>query len=328
MVRVGLIGTGSSWQNRYQPAFENLKQRLTIVSVFDPVMKRGQQVATELNADVAQSVSHLMDRRDLQGVCILDSDWMGLTLLKMVCSIAQEKGIYLAGGVGDNIEPLHPLMELVTEDRLTLMPEFSRRYTPATQRLHELMVTKIGSPKQIFVRTVAPDPNSHSSTPGQTSLFDFRLGLLDWCSYVARTDPVEISVRTRNLSDSHKEHITIQYRKSLSGVNAPAAEIEIETHSSNRSATQTATCYQSLICERGKVVIPAPQQIEWTCNGETHQEYLKHDRSEVEVMLDHFCRRIVGGLVGVPDLNDVSRNIRLTRAAEQSLEWGESVNVT
>jgi len=45
-------------------------------------------------------------------------------------------------------------------------------------------------------------------------------------------------------------------------------------------------------------------------------ESLTADRSEVEVMIDHFCRRLAGGLIPVADISDVCRCLRL-RACRQ-----------
>jgi hypothetical protein len=36
-------------------------------------------------------------------------------------------------------------------------------------------------------------------------------------------------------------------------------------------------------------------------------ESLTTDRTDVEVMLDHFTRRVLGGLIPVPTLEDVQR---------------------
>ena len=40
-------------------------------------------------------------------------------------------------------------------------------------------------------------------------------------------------------------------------------------------------------------------------------EELQSERDEQQVMLDLFCRRLVGGLIPVADLSDISRALRL-----------------
>ena len=44
-------------------------------------------------------------------------------------------------------------------------------------------------------------------------------------------------------------------------------------------------------------------------------------------MLDLFCRRIVGGLIPLPNLADVVQGVRLHEAAERSLTTGQPVDL-
>ena len=67
-------------------------------------------------------------------------------------------------------------------------------------------------------------------------------------------------------------------------------------------------------------MIEGPAHIRWRLTGgETETESLIADRSEVEVMIDHFCRRSVGGLIPVADISDVCRCLRLVHATQRSL---------
>lgn len=69
-----------------------------------------------------------------------------------------------------------------------------------------------------------------------------------------------------------------------------------------------------LRCERGRAELSATSRISWQLDSvEPTHETLNADRSEEEIMLDIFCRRVVGGLVPVADLNDIIRPIRLLR---------------
>jgi hypothetical protein len=54
---------------------------------------------------------------------------------------------------------------------------------------------------------------------------------------------------------------------------------------------------------------------------------LSHDRPEVEVMLDHFCRRVVGGLIPVADLLDICRSLHLVRSLEESRKIDRPVHL-
>ncbi len=69
-----------------------------------------------------------------------------------------------------------------------------------------------------------------------------------------------------------------------------------------------------LDCEGGSAELTSTTQISWQLSSAkpTH-ETLNADRSEEEIMLDIFCRRVVGGLVPVADMSDIIRPIQLLR---------------
>jgi len=80
-------------------------------------------------------------------------------------------------------------------------------------------------------------------------------------------------------------------------------------------------------CERGSATILSDVEISWQTDGEPVAESLTSDRADVEVLIDHFCRRAVGGLIPVPDIADVCRGLEVIDAARQSLASGRSVTL-
>jgi hypothetical protein len=83
---------------------------------------------------------------------------------------------------------------------------------------------------------------------------------------------------------------------------------------------------QEVECERGQAVIAAPTEIIWENGTGPGKESLLTERSEAEVTLDQFCRRIVGGLIPVANVDDVSRSLAVAQAAWKSLQTGEAVS--
>lgn len=72
-------------------------------------------------------------------------------------------------------------------------------------------------------------------------------------------------------------------------------------------------------CERGNAELTSTTQLAWQAHSaETVHETLTVDRSEEEIMLDIFCRRVVGGLVPVADLSDIVKPIQLLRSCIDS----------
>ena len=60
------------------------------------------------------------------------------------------------------------------------------------------------------------------------------------------------------------------------------------------------------------------QSLEWSIGPRLEHESLVSDRAAADVMYDLFGRRLVGGIVPVPDLADLIRAQRILAAAEVS----------
>ncbi|HBL48602.1 MAG TPA: hypothetical protein DDZ90_34990, partial [Planctomycetaceae bacterium] len=79
-------------------------------------------------------------------------------------------------------------------------------------------------------------------------------------------------------------------------------------------------------CRKGKAEFHSPDEIHWENAANTVTESLKSDRRELEVMLDHFCRRAVGGIIPVANIKDVCQAIKLVRLSRASLEAGKPLD--
>lgn len=56
--------------------------------------------------------------------------------------------------------------------------------------------------------------------------------------------------------------------------------------------------------------------------GASREESLQEDRPCTDLMIDLFARRVLGGLVPVPDLNDVKGCLQIVEAAQESWSKG------
>jgi hypothetical protein len=81
------------------------------------------------------------------------------------------------------------------------------------------------------------------------------------------------------------------------------------------------------VCQRGTATLESGTQIVWQDGDKSVCETLTSERTETEVMLDLFCRRVVGGLIPVADISDVLRGARLLEAARHSLQSGKPVEI-
>jgi len=317
-VALGLIGVGVVWERRYRPVLDRLRNRLCIRAVYDPVPARAQLAATELHADVANGLFQLFERSDIQGVLVLDAAWQGLVPAVLACE--NRKPAFLAGSLGEDLESIQNLHQKSQETNVLLMTEFSRRHTPATNRLRELTATRLGGVRRISISAQLPTPEAGEALPGQSVPTDFLVGLLDWCIYLTGRVPAIVS-GTR-LGESAGWKVELGFRRSAHDPLSSMAEIIVQDGS---AAADIVAPDHAVECEHGRATTSNPTSIAWENGSGTNSESLVSDRTDAEVMLDKFCRRVVGGVVPASDVLDVCRALALARAAEQSLKSGQPV---
>jgi predicted dehydrogenase len=332
MINLGIVGLGPVWESRYRPVLEKLQHRVRIRAVFDPVASRCDEVAATLRAAPYQGVLARLTHADVRGVLLLDSSWHGNALIHFLRQM--RKPAYIAGSLGEDPEELSRLRALVETDGLLVMPEFSRRFTPATCRLHELIATRLGRPKHIAIDAISPAPDSTEAIPGQKAGTDYLVGLLDWCRYVVRLTMIRLEASPLDPSappDKPHHRVAIEFGDGREhGSVRSTAEVVVRLHDAPAAEGGPNRSHPSftILCENGEAVIEGPAHIRWKLTGgEAATESLTADRSEVEVMIDHFCRRLVGGLIPVADISDVCRGLRLVHATRQSLATATPVRL-
>jgi len=325
MVNVGIIGLGPNWDNRYRPALDSLRSRIRVSAVYDPVASKAEQTALELGAKAYFGLTSLA-KSSVRAVLLLDSSWHGSAALHLLCTAG--KAIYVVGALGDDIASVKRLHQWSSEDGLTVMPELSCRYAPTTHRLKELMATRIGPPKRIAVECYSPDFGGPIEEHPNREL----IGQLDWCRYVAGSVPVSISSRSRQRAHESAEpaqSIDIEFAQRQVGEVNPVAQLRMHAAGGPVATSQSrpiaGSFRREIECERGTATVTSPVDMTWTCEGRSSTERLTSERPDVEVMLDHFARRVVGGLIPVADLGDVCGCIALIRAAEESRQTGRPV---
>ena len=344
MVSIGVIGLGSIWEDRYRPAVGHLGHRLRVRAVFDPVVSRAEITATQQRADAESGLLSLARRPDIDALLLLETGWYGCEALRLLCSAA--KPIYIAADLGDEPAMLQALHWTAMNFGLTLMPELGYRYTPASHRLRELMATRLGSPTRIKVvvnhafHPLAASGDDERNVQSEQIVRRSLLHWFDWTRYVIRTSPTQVQVDAP-AEESHGNEprtsrlIRIDFASPRMRTTNPVAEFHCVSNGRDSAETGSAGGLESghpeITCETGTAVIESPTVIRWKSdtNGVTEfvTESLTSDRSETVVMLDHFIRRVVGGLIPVADLADVSRSLELLHATRESWRSGEPVQL-
>lgn len=293
MLEIGLIGLGPEWEEQYRPALGGLRQRLRVTAVYDFVASRGAQVAAELGAAHVTGMRALLERVDVAAVLILDSAWTGLWPLRF--AIEHRKPAFVAR-VGENllaeVDELHAAAQ---EGGILVVPELRHRATPATMRLRELTATRLGPVESMQVELKTADATRMQSA---------WLAALDWCSFVAQSTPLDVTPAGGPPSAAFH----VRFKRTTTRGSQVEAEIHIRP--SLTGADQPGLTAR-VTCAAGSADVLEPHVLVWGSGEDQVRESLGSERPGIEVLLGHFARRIVGGLVPVPDLADVGRVLRL-----------------
>ena len=307
MIHIGIIGLSPDWETHYLPAIGRLSQRITVSAIYDHVTNRAVQIANSLpSATIADGVIAVVERRNIDAVLLLNTAWHRQALISFICG--RGKPAYLAG----DLQADHALWEHLHATAILsgtmLMPEFRWRYTPATGRLQELIATRLGHPERLEIAIPA--------TSGETAAgsCDRLLDSVDWCGYISRS-PLQRVQATHPLTDAPT---VLEFGQA----GGPAVTAEIQW-----SCAERTTPRFTVHCRSGRAVLDGAEHLHWQTQGTEVGENLTADRSSVEVLLDHFCRRVVGGLIPVADLGDVDRNLSAIAAIRISGESGQPVSL-
>ena len=312
MLDVGIIGLGPDWEPRYRPALKKLQQRIRVRALFDPVSNRAQAAAADFAIHPSLGMLTVMQQADVEALLLLDRAWHGQVSLDF--AKRSGKPVYIAGSFTQSPDALRFLADFPHDDGIPFVPEFSRRYSPVATRTMELIATRLGRPQRIQLHTGLPAA-SHEGPIGLEA--DLLAGMVDLCQYLVGTVPRRIHDRPAPSGNSVARIVEVEFAAFVAG--GPPAAAEVLFHHGDDPAH--VRC--DIECVHGGARWAGGHQIEWRDSQGTVSECLDADRSDVEVLLDHFCRRAVGGLIPVPGLDDVRNALAVLQAAADSRNTGQ-----
>ncbi len=314
-IRLGVIGLGKLWETRHRPAFERLRSHFRIVSIYDQVSERARRTAEQIRCRHAETIETLIDRNLVDAIYILSPQWFEVYPIEL----AIRRGLPVYSGVPIvSLQQAKSLQELIRETGVKFMPEFARRYYPATQRLIELLRTRLGPVRMImghtrmasFDRYGLPGPNTQN-TPVSLRI-DPMYFLTDWVRQMIAENVAKI-VET-NTSTS----LALNQK-------SPAGEVEFcsFTLQFNGGAIAQMTCYRhhqsrwgdiarvpagpgfQVFAERGMAFLDMPDQIRWYDSSGYHEERLSEARSIGEILNLEFHSLVTNGPYDGPTIDDV-----------------------
>lgn len=315
MLELGVIGVGADWEERYRPVLQKLRHRLRVRTVYAAVNGRAEAAAAELGGDVSSGLLALAERPDVRGILLLEPAWYTATAARFACE--RGKPVFITGCTAEQNGTSRGLHRLAAEKGITVMPELGRRYTPATVRLRELMASRLGKPQRIAIDAELP-VNGAPQIGQQRELL---VELLDWCrnllgvsSTTLRFVIAESGPNTETLTESRgMREIAVDFGRQTAGAGAVPVSLRLRTapQSTHANGGAAPKVRFDVWCAEGAAVLENATRIVWEQGGIQVIESLAAERSEVEVMFDLFSRRVVGGLIPVPTLEDVHEAQRL-----------------
>ncbi|WP_437193860.1 hypothetical protein [Planctomicrobium sp. SH527] len=298
-LKLGLIGT--EIDGATHEAIQR-QPRLRIVELFDPCLNSAQAAAPQFEAIYSPSLDGLLRRTD--AVIVSDVKWMGPEPIIRAAGL-QRPALILSSVFG--LYSISDLMRLQHFSELTstlLMPELSCRWARATLRLRELTATRLQSIESMeIICSVAPD--SHDE-----------LMVFDWCVNVVQSECLKV----RSNPTGHE--VTLGFRRTQRNGEPVTVHLKFEPASEACPVQMRFPIVKGTVnCRGGQLQIHGEQDVAWSLAGEAEKvESLQSDRTAIDVMYDLFGRRIVGGLVPVPDVRDLikANTIRAARILSQS----------
>lgn len=299
MVRLGVIGCGCDWEERYRPIFSELGSRVKVAAVYDPIAQRAAIAGEQCRARVCLGVRELLSRRDVQAACLLDAGWLDWFPARW--AVECEKPAFLAGPSlsASSLTNLVDLHAAARRRGVLLVPECGIRYTPAIARLRELIATQLGRPSGIEVEV--------NATLAAPALWQW----IDVCGSLAGAKVAESESSDFVLDGVSVRKLNVRFHATRE-TQPPTVSLTFPQQGRPLSPTWCEDAARIHVeCERGQATLSAARKIVWDTGGKPVTESLATDRCETLVLLDHFLRRVVGGLIPTPDLSDYAAALRV-----------------
>ncbi|MEE3372555.1 MAG: Gfo/Idh/MocA family oxidoreductase [Planctomycetota bacterium] len=332
-LRVGLVGLGRAWENRYRTALLSLADRFQVQAVCTPVSVRAEQVARELGATVIDGYRAMSIRSDIDAILMLAPDWYGPLPILAACEAG--KAIYCAAALDIDPQRAIEVREKVDLSGVAFMAEFARRHAPATLRLKELIATRLGPPRLLFChdRLQISDKQKQRYGLPHPSVTRDLIELVDWCSWVVGSRPVSVIGTNRKQSTDGKDDyraLSLDFAAPTESGEGPLAQISCGRYLSPkwpeavgfRPPAQLQVC-----CENGAAFIDLPSTLVWYDEAGRHMESLEMDRPVGEQLLTQFHRAVTSLVRRTQDLDDAYAALQVVMAAQDSHADGRRVIV-
>lgn len=332
-LRVGVIGLGNGWEQRYLTALRALADRLDIRAVFEPVHCRAEAVLSHWGARRFDSFQLTCRNRRIDAVIVLDTYWYGPLPVLAACDAG--KAVFLGRNVRLTLEDWEVVRGRVRESGVAFMAELPRRHAPATVRLKELIATRLGAPRLVFCYDRIPLQNKAGlQTRSEERDFPSHAAeLVDWCSFVMGRVATRVTGHIGRVpagDDSLYFGLTIDFAEPGAAQSGPLAVIDCahsRWNSWRESLSYRPPPALKVVCERGVAFLDLPSTLVWFDEVGQHMEPLGQELSVTESMLMLFYRQVTSLVRRMGDAEDLCRATRVVAEAQRSDAEGRRIEL-
>jgi predicted dehydrogenase len=330
-LRIGLVGLGTTWEQRYRPALRALSDRFEVRAVCEPVAHRAEIVARDFNATAVDGFRALTAREDIDAVLVLSGQWFGALPILAACEAG--KAIYCAAPLDFEADLAQSIKERVEQSGVAFVAEFARRHAPATLRLKELIATRLGPPRLIFCHQRVPSEASNGKAHGHPRFFPDHemVELVDWCRYVVGRQPTSVLGLTHNTIDGEEkdyEMMSLDFAENGgpgSGVTAQLSSGRYIPALWHEAVTYRPPAALQVACESGIAFVDLPTSLIWFDKAGRHMESLDSERPVGEQLLNQFHRATTSLVRNASGLEDAFQAMAVVQQARTSHREGRRI---
>jgi len=335
-LRVGLVGLGEDWDRRHKAALRALSDRFEVRAVYETVAQRGAAAAREFDAQPVEGYHALAQREDVDAVLLLAQNWHGTLPIFAACDAG--KDIYSAAGLGTDLARADQLKKRIEDAGVMFMAESSRRHAPATNRLKELIVTRLGEPRLLFChRRKLLEAASNGTRPlcPIDATTNEMVEIVDWCRFIVGHDPTSVlalhhfAPQARTGNDYEMMSLDFSPPGSPTGTGA-VAQISQGYYIPNEwseAVNFRVPADLQVACEHGIAFVDLPAKIVWFDSAGRHQESLDSERPLGEALLSQFYRGVTSLVRNANSLEDTHRALRVVMSAYESKKDGQRISL-
>jgi predicted dehydrogenase len=310
-LRVGVIGLGTRWRKRYQPALLALQDRFRIRALCDTVRSRADEAAKHLECTAAAGPTEMLEDDAIDALLLLDTQWYGWWPVQAACRYG--KPVFCAAPFLREDAHADSLVRQVRDCRLPVMVALAPRLAPATRKLCQLLSHRLGAASVVLCDAACPlrYPSASPTPLAETST----LALVDWCIAVMGTNPVRIQATTCTTTP----FLTMLLEFSDGRI----AQI------TRRPAPAGCSAFRLLVsAERGTAQASLPGNVSWAGRDGKRVQIQLARAPLSHILLKRFHEAVTLGRDLEPNLEDAYRVLGLLRAANRSHAEGRQVAVT